>query len=223
MRSWTRCWTLGMRGSRSPMRSSGSTPPSRRSVPTGSPASGRMRPHAIQPGPDRLPRPAPPRSARASPYRPSMRCVIGASPECRSTGAHMAPAMSSTLIEGHGWPVNLYGVPDLEAFLEAALLLPASVTADFNSPSGTTTAEDPRRRSSPRPGDTSRCDAGASPVSRDLGAGLEHAARRTSARSPEPSRPRESSSDRFATMSIISADTEPPNSSISRCRNAGSG
>ena len=38
------------------------------------------------------------------------------------------------LIEGLGWPVNLYGVPDLEAFLEAALLLPASVTADFNFP-----------------------------------------------------------------------------------------
>ena len=37
-------------------------------------------------------------------------------------------------IEGLGWPVNLYGVPDLEAFLEAALLLPASVTADFNFP-----------------------------------------------------------------------------------------
>jgi hypothetical protein len=38
------------------------------------------------------------------------------------------------LIEGLGWPVNLYGVPDLEAFLEASLLLPASVTADFNFP-----------------------------------------------------------------------------------------
>ena len=38
------------------------------------------------------------------------------------------------LIEERGWPVNLYGVPDLEAFLEAALLLPASVTADFNFP-----------------------------------------------------------------------------------------
>ena len=37
-------------------------------------------------------------------------------------------------IEGLGWPVNFYGVPDLEAFLEAALLLPASVTADFNFP-----------------------------------------------------------------------------------------
>ncbi len=37
-------------------------------------------------------------------------------------------------IEGLGWPVNLYGVPDHEAFLEAALLLPASVTADFNFP-----------------------------------------------------------------------------------------
>jgi phosphoglycolate phosphatase-like HAD superfamily hydrolase len=33
-----------------------------------------------------------------------------------------------------GWQVNVYDVPDLEAFLEACLLLPASVTADFNFP-----------------------------------------------------------------------------------------
>ena len=38
------------------------------------------------------------------------------------------------VVERLGWQVNLYGVPDLEAFLEAALLLPASVTADFNFP-----------------------------------------------------------------------------------------
>lgn len=38
------------------------------------------------------------------------------------------------VVEGFGWEINLYGVPDLEAFLEAALLLPASVTADFNFP-----------------------------------------------------------------------------------------
>ncbi|MGH2637418.1 MAG: hypothetical protein ACRDHU_14900 [Actinomycetota bacterium] len=37
-------------------------------------------------------------------------------------------------VEADGWEVNLYGVPDLESFLEAALLLPASVTADFNFP-----------------------------------------------------------------------------------------
>jgi len=37
-------------------------------------------------------------------------------------------------VEGLRWEVNLYGVPDLESFLEAALLLPASVTADFNFP-----------------------------------------------------------------------------------------
>jgi hypothetical protein len=37
-------------------------------------------------------------------------------------------------VERLGWRVNLYGVPDLESFLEAALLLPASVTADFNFP-----------------------------------------------------------------------------------------
>lgn len=38
------------------------------------------------------------------------------------------------VVEGLRWEVNLYGVPDLESFLEAALLLPASVTADFNFP-----------------------------------------------------------------------------------------
>jgi phosphoglycolate phosphatase-like HAD superfamily hydrolase len=38
------------------------------------------------------------------------------------------------VVEQLGWEINLYGVPDLESFLEAALLLPASVTADFNFP-----------------------------------------------------------------------------------------
>ena len=33
-----------------------------------------------------------------------------------------------------GYEVNFYGVPDLEAFLEAVLLLPHSVTSDFNFP-----------------------------------------------------------------------------------------
>jgi hypothetical protein len=33
-----------------------------------------------------------------------------------------------------GWEVNIYGVPDLESFLEAALMEPASLTADFNFP-----------------------------------------------------------------------------------------
>ena len=37
-------------------------------------------------------------------------------------------------VERLGWELNLYGVPDLESFLEAALLLPASLTADFNFP-----------------------------------------------------------------------------------------
>jgi hypothetical protein len=37
-------------------------------------------------------------------------------------------------LEEGGWPVNVYGIPDLEAFLEASLLLPSSVTADFNFP-----------------------------------------------------------------------------------------
>jgi hypothetical protein len=35
---------------------------------------------------------------------------------------------------GWGYEVNIYNVPDLEAFLEAVLLLPASVTSDFNFP-----------------------------------------------------------------------------------------
>ena len=38
------------------------------------------------------------------------------------------------VVEGLGWEINLYGVPDLESFLEAALLLPTSLTADFNFP-----------------------------------------------------------------------------------------
>jgi len=33
-----------------------------------------------------------------------------------------------------GYDVNIYAVPDLEAFLQAALLLPRSLTADFNFP-----------------------------------------------------------------------------------------
>lgn len=48
----------------------------------------------------------------------------------------MTPGVRDALdaMDRLGWEVNLYGVPDLEAFLEAALLLPASVTADFNFP-----------------------------------------------------------------------------------------
>jgi hypothetical protein len=37
-------------------------------------------------------------------------------------------------LEAKAWEVNLYGIPDLEAFLEASLLLPTSITADFNFP-----------------------------------------------------------------------------------------
>jgi hypothetical protein len=37
-------------------------------------------------------------------------------------------------LQAWGYAVNVYGVPDLEAFLRATLLLPASVTADFNFP-----------------------------------------------------------------------------------------
>ncbi len=47
-----------------------------------------------------------------------------------------APSTRAVLdiVEAWGWDVNIYGVPDLEAFLDASLMLPASVTADFNFP-----------------------------------------------------------------------------------------
>ncbi len=31
-----------------------------------------------------------------------------------------------------GFAVNIYNVPDLESFLKAALILPRSITSDFN-------------------------------------------------------------------------------------------
>jgi hypothetical protein len=37
-------------------------------------------------------------------------------------------------LERWGYDVNIYAVPDLAAFLQAALLLPRSLTADFNFP-----------------------------------------------------------------------------------------
>lgn len=37
-------------------------------------------------------------------------------------------------VERWGYEVNIYDVPDLEAFLQAALMLPRSLTADFNFP-----------------------------------------------------------------------------------------
>ncbi len=37
-------------------------------------------------------------------------------------------------VEARGWTVNMYGITDLEAFLNASLMLPTSVTADFNFP-----------------------------------------------------------------------------------------
>ena len=38
------------------------------------------------------------------------------------------------VIEELGWEVNLYGVPDLEAFLEAALLLPTLAHSGLQLP-----------------------------------------------------------------------------------------
>jgi hypothetical protein len=37
-------------------------------------------------------------------------------------------------LAGWDYEINFYGVPNLEAFLEAVLLLPSSVTSDFNFP-----------------------------------------------------------------------------------------
>ena len=37
-------------------------------------------------------------------------------------------------LESQGWKINLYDITDLETFLEASLLLPASITADFSFP-----------------------------------------------------------------------------------------
>jgi hypothetical protein len=37
-------------------------------------------------------------------------------------------------LQASGWPVNVYDIPDLRAFLETALLVPDSITADFNFP-----------------------------------------------------------------------------------------
>jgi phosphoglycolate phosphatase-like HAD superfamily hydrolase len=37
-------------------------------------------------------------------------------------------------LERRGWETNVYAVPDLQSFLEAAVLMPTSVTADFNFP-----------------------------------------------------------------------------------------
>jgi hypothetical protein len=46
---------------------------------------------------------------------------------------HRAREMFDDLVSW-GYEVNFYSVPDLEAFLEAVLLLPSSVTSDFNFP-----------------------------------------------------------------------------------------
>ena len=37
-------------------------------------------------------------------------------------------------LDAWGYDVNIYDIPDLESFLRAALMLPRSLTADFNFP-----------------------------------------------------------------------------------------
>ena len=48
---------------------------------------------------------------------------------------NLAKRQALDSIESWGYEVNIYNVPDLEALLKAALLLPTSLTADFDSPS----------------------------------------------------------------------------------------
>jgi hypothetical protein len=55
------------------------------------------------------------------------------------------------VVEELGWEINLYGVPDLESFLEAALLLPTSLTADFNFPEWNYFGRGSARLSAPSP------------------------------------------------------------------------
>ena len=46
------------------------------------------------------------------------------------------PEMSRLVeqLDSWGFETNIYNVPDLKAFLKAALLLPRSITSDFNFP-----------------------------------------------------------------------------------------
>ncbi|NTW77378.1 MAG: hypothetical protein HGB33_06320, partial [Syntrophaceae bacterium] len=52
------------------------------------------------------------------------------------------------IIEQWGFRLNIYNVPDLESFLKAVLLLPCSITSDFNFPKWHYTGHgcDPQRR-----------------------------------------------------------------------------
>ena len=47
---------------------------------------------------------------------------------------HPQARLLSERLEDWGYEVNLYAVPDLEQFLRAVLMLPRSITADFNFP-----------------------------------------------------------------------------------------
>ena len=47
---------------------------------------------------------------------------------------NLAKRQTLDSLERWGYEVNIYNVPDLESFLKAALLLPTSLTADFDSP-----------------------------------------------------------------------------------------
>ena len=63
---------------------------------------------------------------------------LGDQPLLRGLGRQRTRSLVGSS-EEWGYEVNLYAVPDHESFLQAVLLLPRSLTADFNFRGGTTT------------------------------------------------------------------------------------
>ena len=86
-------------------------------------------------------------------------------------------------VEGLGWEVNLYGVPDLESFLEAALLLPASVHCRLRLPRVEPGRAESERR---RPRDRRPSDLTAARRRRDGDGGSDRRVNRHPAAVEEP-------------------------------------
>ena len=61
---------------------------------------------------------------------------INATPTLASTLSWLVPDMRMVYeeISQWGFDINIYDVPDLESFLRAVLLVPRSITSDFNFP-----------------------------------------------------------------------------------------
>ena len=124
----------GPTGTGSTTTTCGSTPPSRQSAPRDSTGCGQ-------------PTRAPSCSARSTSWRP---LVVAAPSQARTVlrllagwgisrfsvawGRQRTRSLVRHRLEEWGYEVNLYAVPDHESFLQAVLLLPRSLTADFNFP-----------------------------------------------------------------------------------------